>query len=221
MAFPRSRNPHLGYGRIVGGIERIRGTGVVVLRRPQGLLPRPDCAGQGGAQEARRRASSPPEPTLPRVPGCSASSTPTTRSCSVPSHGRISRFTTFGSENDIRCQVTRRKISGGTRSQGPPRLPRRLPRPDEDLRQARRLVLGHSRQPSRHPRRANHPPPAGPHPPARPTALTARPFAPVTWEVHNALISKGSFWVRHEGVDNLLKYFRYFDVLEQKLLRNQ
>ena len=44
-------------------------------------------------------------------------STPTRRSCSAPSNGRISRFTTFGSENDIRCQVTRRKISGGTRSQ--------------------------------------------------------------------------------------------------------
>jgi len=40
-----------------------------------------------------------------------------------------------------------------------PRLPRRLPRPDEDLRQARRLVPGRSRQPSRHPRRANPSPP--------------------------------------------------------------
>src|SRR6202041_299520 len=33
---------------------------------------------------------------------------------------------TNGSENDIRCQVTKRKISGGTRSDPLPRLPRCL-----------------------------------------------------------------------------------------------
>ena len=95
---------------------------------------------------------------------------------------------TNGSENDIRCQVTRRKISGGTRSENRPRLPRRLPRLDEDLRQARRLVLGLPRQPARHPRRATHPPPARPHPPAR-RRLTARPFAPLTTCHCNYVIS--------------------------------
>ena len=86
---------------------------------------------------------------------------------------------TNGSENDIRCQVTRRKISGGTRSETGRDCRDALPRLDEDLRQARRLVLGLPRQPARHPRRATHPPPARPHPPAR-RRLTARPFAPVT-----------------------------------------
>ncbi len=42
---------------------------------------------------------------------------PTGPSCWLPSTDPISRFTTNGSENDIRCQATQRKISGGTRSQ--------------------------------------------------------------------------------------------------------
>ena len=110
------------------------------------------------------------------------------------SNGRISRFTPTARRTDIRCQVTRRTRSArgftparrplGDRQRyapyrRPPRLPRRLPRLDEDLRQARRLVLGLPRQPARHPRRATHPPLARPHPPAR-RRLTARPFAPVT-----------------------------------------
>ncbi len=41
---------------------------------------------------------------------------PTRRNSWWFSTGPRSRCTTFGSENDIRCQVTRRKISGGTRS---------------------------------------------------------------------------------------------------------
>ncbi len=41
---------------------------------------------------------------------------PTRRNSWWCSSGPKSRGTTFGSENDIRCQVTRRKISGGTRS---------------------------------------------------------------------------------------------------------
>ncbi len=49
---------------------------------------------------------------------------------------------TNGSENDIRCQVTRRKISGGTRFRGRPRGPGRLSRVNEDLRQTRHPVLG-------------------------------------------------------------------------------
>ncbi|WP_246734449.1 transposase [Rhizobium sp. RHZ02] len=52
---------------------------------------------------------------------------------------------TNGSENDIRCQVTKRKISGGTTQRYRPRLPRCLPVAAQDMRQARRLVLGLSR----------------------------------------------------------------------------
>ena len=40
---------------------------------------------------------------------------------------------TNGSENDIRCQVTKRQVSGGTTQRHRPRLPRRLPRPRQDL----------------------------------------------------------------------------------------
>ena len=52
---------------------------------------------------------------------------------------------TNGSENDIRCQVTRRKVSAGTRSDlgG---IAACLAGPRQDLRQTRRGVLGLSRQ---------------------------------------------------------------------------
>jgi hypothetical protein len=58
---------------------------------------------------------------------------------------------TNGSENDIRCQVTRRKVSAGTRSGRRARMPRRLPRPRQDLRQAWYCFLELPRQPSQHP----------------------------------------------------------------------
>ena len=53
---------------------------------------------------------------------------------------------TNGSENDIRCYVTRRKVSAGTRSRDRPRLPRRVPEPRQDLRQTRHRGLGLSGQ---------------------------------------------------------------------------
>ena len=56
---------------------------------------------------------------------------------------------TNGSERDLRPQVIRRKISGGTRCRSRPRLPRRLPRPAADLRQAGRVILGLSRRQAR------------------------------------------------------------------------
>jgi hypothetical protein len=54
---------------------------------------------------------------------------------------------TNGSENDIRCHVTRRKVSGGTRSDRP-RLPRCLSQPRQDLRQTRHRGLRLSGQPT-------------------------------------------------------------------------
>ena len=104
---------------------------------------------------------------------------------------------TNGSENDIRCQVTRRKIRGGTRSET-----------GRDCRDAflglmktcgRRLVLGLPRQPARHPRRAAHPPLARPHPPAR----RRRPFPPVTEQGLQRLVAHGvhASWVEaHERI---------------------
>ena len=53
---------------------------------------------------------------------------------------------TNGSENDIRCQVTRRKVSAGTPQRRRTRLPRHLPRPRQDLRKAGCGVLGLSGQ---------------------------------------------------------------------------
>ena len=49
---------------------------------------------------------------------------------------------TNGSENDVRCQVEKRKISGLNPKRRRPRLPRRLPRAHEDLRQERHPLLG-------------------------------------------------------------------------------
>ena len=56
---------------------------------------------------------------------------------------------TNGSENDIRCQVTRRKSAVAPARRPARDCRKRLPRLDEDLRQARRLVLGLPRQPAR------------------------------------------------------------------------
>ena len=82
---------------------------------------------------------------------------------------------TNGSENDIRAHVTKRKISGGTRSEAGRDRPRRDARPDEDLRQARRVVLRLSRRP---PRR-------------EPEQLTVPPLAP------------GSAWPQPDPPGNL------------------
>jgi hypothetical protein len=48
-----------------------------------------------------------------------------------------------------------------------PRLPRRLPRPAEDLRQARHPLLGLPRRPPPHSRRSGRSRPGSPHPPSR------------------------------------------------------
>ena len=87
---------------------------------------------------------------------------------------------TNGSENDIRCQVTKRKVSGGTTQRCRTRLPRRIPRPRQDLRQARHRVLGLPRLKTGCPRQPGHPIPAGIGRHPTPTALTAASFAPIT-----------------------------------------
>ena len=61
-----------------------------------------------------------------------------------------------------------------------PRRPRRVPRPDEDLRQARRLVLGLPRHSPHGRRRPYHSAVAEHRPSARQPSLSARTFAPVT-----------------------------------------
>jgi hypothetical protein len=98
---------------------------------------------------------------------------------------------TNGSENDIRCQVTRRKVSAGTRSDAARDLPRCLPRTGQDLRQARCGILGLSWQPTQSSRPACHSVPAGPRPLPRAARLIptpARGFAGVTRTGPNLLV---------------------------------
>src|SRR5271165_2721613 len=95
---------------------------------------------------------------------------------------------TNGSENDIRCQVTKRKISGGNPQRRRPRLPRRLPEPPQDLRQARHRLLGLPRRTPRSPRLPGNPRPRRNRQRARPQAtLIAQTFAPVTENLTKSL----------------------------------
>jgi hypothetical protein len=84
---------------------------------------------------------------------------------------------TNDAENDLRAVVTRRQLSGGHPLRGWPRLPRRLPRAHEDLRQARRPLLGLSRRPPPRPRHALRRTAASAHPPGR-HPLICPPFCP-------------------------------------------
>jgi hypothetical protein len=59
---------------------------------------------------------------------------------------------TNGSENDIRCQVIRRKISGGTRSDIGRDCRNAFLGLRQDLRQTRHCLLGLSRRSARHPK---------------------------------------------------------------------
>jgi hypothetical protein len=94
---------------------------------------------------------------------------------------------TNGSENDIRCQVTKRKVSGGTRSD--------IGRDCRDafLGLAKTCaswawLLGLSRQQARQPRSTNRPEPGRHHPLPRTASVTlARAFAPVTRHRHNLM----------------------------------
>src|SRR5215203_2607024 len=75
---------------------------------------------------------------------------------------------TNGSENDLRAQVTRRKVSGGTRSDTGrdcrDAFPGRLPQSRQDLFQARPQLLGLPRRQARRPGPALYPVPARPRP---------------------------------------------------------
>ena len=55
---------------------------------------------------------------------------------------------TNGSENDVRCHVHQAQDQRRNPLRHRPRLPRRLPRPPEDLRQERRQILGLPRRPA-------------------------------------------------------------------------
>ncbi len=84
---------------------------------------------------------------------------------------------TNGSENDIRACVTKRKVSGGTMSTAG-RAARRHARPDEDLQQARSLVLPLPRQPPASDGRHHHPAAPRSRSPGCNPGLIARKSAP-------------------------------------------
>ena len=85
---------------------------------------------------------------------------------------------TNGSENDIRACVTKRKIRQH-HEHGRTHGARRHAWPDEDLQQARRLVLPLPRRPPACPRCHRHPATSGPRPSGRNPGLIARGSAPV------------------------------------------
>src|SRR5713101_7890966 len=99
---------------------------------------------------------------------------------------------TNGSENDIRCQVTRRKVSAGTRSD--------IGRDCRDAflglaktsRQARNRVLGLPWRPPHRPGPPSHPTAARNHSRQSPLALTATTFAPLTLTLVDS--RKGRIW---------------------------
>jgi hypothetical protein len=100
---------------------------------------------------------------------------------------------TNGSENDIRCHVTRRKVSGGTRSVcrdaflGLAKTCPKLEIAFWDYLGARLAVPGsHVIPPLPHgrPRQPCHPTAAPNHPRQSPLALTATTFAPLTFFRH-------------------------------------
>jgi hypothetical protein len=98
---------------------------------------------------------------------------------------------TNGSENDIRCQVTRRKVSAGTRSDIGRDCRDAFLRSRQNLRQARNRVLGLPWRPTRHPGHSHRPPPARTHPRQSSIALTATGFAPLTKACAKALKERG------------------------------
>ena len=91
------RAAHPQAGRLqpppAAGVCADPGAGGVVLRRPEGILPRSHSAPESGSFRPALTGCSPPPPALPPSTGCSPGSTPTRSSCSAPSNGRISRFT--------------------------------------------------------------------------------------------------------------------------------
>ena len=82
---------------------------------------------------------------------------------------------TNGSENDIRCHVTKRKISGGTRSDTGRDCRDAFLGARQDLRQARHLVLGLSRRKARCPTNFRYPEPSRTR---RKSSLTGQPCSP-------------------------------------------
>jgi hypothetical protein len=89
---------------------------------------------------------------------------------------------TNGSERDIRLHVTKRKVSGGTRSLDGRDCRDAFPRIDAHRRQIRRWILGLSWRPPQHSRPADRSIPAGTRPLSRTARLTrtAQGFAPIT-----------------------------------------
>ena len=89
---------------------------MAVLQGPQGLLPRPDATAQGGARQTLRASVldahtgfATLDRLLQRLRANKDELLLALERPDIPLH-------TNGSENDIRCQVTKRKVSGGTRS---------------------------------------------------------------------------------------------------------
>ena len=74
---------------------RIRARVMVVLRRPEGILPRSHSAQKAGASWPALTGCSPPPPALPPSTGCSPKNIHANKVelLPSPSNGRISRFT--------------------------------------------------------------------------------------------------------------------------------
>ncbi len=90
---------------------------------------------------------------------------------------------TNGSENDIRCQVTKRKVSGGTRSSDVGR-DRRVPSSvSPKPAPSSASVFGLSRRQARRPRLPGHPAPAAARQRSLPIAVIARTVLPLLHRV--------------------------------------
>ena len=95
---------------------------------------------------------------------------------------------TNGSENDIRCQVTKRKISAGTRSDPGRDCRDAFLALSQDLRKARNHILGLSRSKSPTAKPPRYPIPATTRQPPLRLSLTATSFAPLTKKLSKSLI---------------------------------
>src|SRR3954452_22847984 len=160
--------------------------GLVVLHRSQGLSPRsrPPSA-HGPARPLRPdlpaahrvRHARPPAGTAVRQQGRVAEGAGPPPSAAAHQRLRARSAATRDQAQDLRWDPLR---SG-------PRVPRRLPRPAADLRQARRLLLGLPRTPPRG-RARRCPLPARPRQAPLSHRLSARTFAPGTQIPAKALI---------------------------------
>ena len=141
--------------------QHVRGADLVVLRRPEGLPARSDAAPARRDARALRshlRRAAPASPCS--IACCARLHANKPELLMVLDHPEIPLHTN-GSERDIRCQVIKRKISGGTHSDAGRDCRDAFLGLMQDLRQARHRLLGLSRRPARR-RRSARPCPHSP-----------------------------------------------------------